>query len=242
MKINFIGTGTMGSVTRGNQSLLIDDILFDVGSGTVKRMESQKIYTKDINYLVISHFHADHFFDLPNYLIGRNIRNEHTERTLPIIGGVGLKKRVIELFNLAFGDGNKDKYNNFERDFNVKFIELNNEEEYIGEDFVIKAYELEHGACKPILGFVLEKENKKVGYATDTILCENLQKMCKEMDVICIDATNTVPTRMHIGLEEVLWLKEQNKDKRFIAIHRSDYVHNHIKEIEFPEDGEYIEI
>ena len=242
MKINFIGTGTMGSVTRGNQSLLIDDILFDVGSGTVKRMESQKIYTKDINYLVISHFHADHFFDLPNYLIGRNIRNEHTERTLPIIGGVGLKKRVIELFNLAFGDGNKDKYNNFERDFNVKFIELNNEEEYIGEDFVIKAYELEHGACKPILGFILEKENKKVGYATDTILCENLQKMCKEMDVICIDATNTVPTRMHIGLEEVLWLKEQNKDKRFIAIHRSDYVHNHIKEIEFPEDGEYIEI
>lgn len=242
MKINFIGTGTMGSVTRGNQSLLIDDILFDVGSGTVKRMESQKIYTKDINYLVISHFHADHFFDLPNYLIGRNIRNEHTERTLPIIGGVGLKKRVIELFNLAFGDGNKDKYNNFERDFNVKFIELNNEEEYIGEDFVIKAYELEHGACKPILGFILEKENKKVGYATDTILCENLQKMCKELDVICIDATNTVPTRMHIGLEEVLWLKEQNKDKRFIAIHRSDYVHNHIKEIEFPEDGEYIEI
>ena len=54
MKISFIGTGTMGSITRGNQSLLIDDILFDVGSGTVKRMESQKIYTKDIKYLVKS--------------------------------------------------------------------------------------------------------------------------------------------------------------------------------------------
>lgn len=242
MKISFIGTGTMGSITRGNQSLLIDDILFDVGSGTVKRMESQKIYTKDIKYLVISHFHADHFFDLPNYLIGRNIRNEHIERTLPIIGGVGLKKRVVELFNLAFGDGNKDKYNNFERDFNVKFIELKNEEEYIGEDFTIKAYELEHGACKPILGYVLTKDNKKVGYATDTILCENLQKIAKEVDVMCIDATNTIPTRMHIGLEEVVWLKEQNKDTRFLAIHRSDYVHNHIKEIEFPEDGECIEI
>ena len=92
MKINFIGTGTMGSITRGNQSLIIDDILFDVGSGTVKRMESQKKYTKDIKYLAISHFHADHFFDLPNFLIGRNIRNEHVSRVLPIIGGVRIKK------------------------------------------------------------------------------------------------------------------------------------------------------
>lgn len=93
MKINFIGIGTMGSITRGNQSLIIDDILFDVGSGTVKRMESQKRYTKEINYIVISHFHADHFFDLPNFLIGRNIRNEHIDRVLPIIGGVRTKKK-----------------------------------------------------------------------------------------------------------------------------------------------------
>lgn len=154
----------------------------------------------------------------------------------------GLKKRVIELFNLAFADGNKDKYNNFERDFNVKLIELKDGEEYIGEDFKIKAYDLEHGSCKPIMGYIVEKDNKKVGYATDTILCENLQKMCREADAICIDSTNTIPTKMHIGLDEVIRLKEQNKDTRFLAIHRSDYVHNHIKNIEFPEDGEVIEI
>ena len=43
MKVTFIGTGTMGSTTRGNQSLLVDDILFDVGCGTVKKIESLKI-------------------------------------------------------------------------------------------------------------------------------------------------------------------------------------------------------
>lgn len=242
MKIRFIGTGTMGSTSRGNQSLSIDNILFDVGSGTVKRMESQNFYTNEIDCLVISHFHADHFFDLPNYLIGRNIRNEYLNKTLPIIGGVGLKKRVKELFDLAFGDGNKEKYNNFERDFNVKLIELKDKEEYIGEDFKITAYELEHGRCKPILGFILEKDNKKIAYATDTVLCENLEKMCNLADVICIDCTNTIPTGMHIGLDEVLELKEKNKDTRFIAIHRSDYIHSHIKNIEFPEDGDCLEI
>lgn len=76
MKINVIGTGTMGSVSRGNQSILVDDILFDIGSGVVKKIESLKIYTKTVKYLVITHVHADHFLDLPNFLI----RKKHERR------------------------------------------------------------------------------------------------------------------------------------------------------------------
>ena len=52
MKIQCIGTGTMGSITRGSQSLVIDDMLIDVGSGVVKKMESLGIYTKTIKYLL----------------------------------------------------------------------------------------------------------------------------------------------------------------------------------------------
>lgn len=51
MKISFIGTGTMGSITRCNTSILVDDILFDIGMGTVKQIERLKIYTKSIHYI-----------------------------------------------------------------------------------------------------------------------------------------------------------------------------------------------
>ena len=80
MKINCIGTGTMGSITRGSQSILLDNILIDVGSGVVKKMESMKLYTKNVKYLLLTHVHSDHFVDLPNFLIGRNIRNENNEK------------------------------------------------------------------------------------------------------------------------------------------------------------------
>ena len=40
MEIRIIGSGTMGSITRGNQSIMVDDILFDIGSGVVKKIES----------------------------------------------------------------------------------------------------------------------------------------------------------------------------------------------------------
>lgn len=73
MKITFVGTGTMGCITRCNTSVLIDNILFDIGMGTVKQLERLKIYTKKVEYLVITHFHADHFLDIPNLLIGRGI-------------------------------------------------------------------------------------------------------------------------------------------------------------------------
>ena len=101
MKIRCIGTGTMGSIKRGNQSIMIDDILFDVGSGVVKKIEQLEIYTKSVKYLLITHVHADHFVDLPNYLIGRSIRGEDTE-VLYIICGKGVKEKIMN-FVLVMG-------------------------------------------------------------------------------------------------------------------------------------------
>ena len=241
MKIQCIGTGTMGSITRGSQSLVIDDMLIDVGSGVVKKMESLGIYTKTIKYLLITHVHSDHFVDLPNYLIGRNIRRENTE-TLHIICGKGIRAKAIQLFELCFGDGNKNKYANFDEIYNVKFIELENGETFETDSMRITAYELEHGTCKPILGFLIEKEGKVLGYATDTTLCENVKMICEKSDYAFLDATNTIPTKSHMGVEEVIWLAKEYPNTKVYAIHRSDYVHSHIHYIQFPEDGDMIEI
>lgn len=241
MKIRCIGTGTMGSVKRGNQSIMIDDILLDVGSGVVKKIEQLEIYTKSINYLLITHVHADHFVDLPNYLIGRSMRGEDTN-LLYIICGKGIKEKVIQLFELCFGDGNKEKYENFEEKYHVKFIELTNGEHFTTDQMKITAYELEHGDCKPILGFTIEKDNKIVGYATDTTLCDNVRKICEKSDYAFLDATRMFSTKSHMGLEEVIALSEEYPNTKIYAIHRNDDVYKEDVNIEFPNDGDIIEI
>ena len=38
MKVTFVGTGIMSSTTRCNTSMLVDDLLFDAGAGTVKQL------------------------------------------------------------------------------------------------------------------------------------------------------------------------------------------------------------
>ncbi len=241
MKINCIGTGTMGSTTRGNQSILIDDILFDIGSGVVKKLEEYKFKTKDINYLLITHAHADHFVDLPNLLIGRSIRNENNN-LLHIICGKGIREKVVQLFQLCFGDGVEDKYIDIEEKFNIKFIELSNEETFEDQNIKITAYELMHGGCKPILGYILEKEGKNIGYATDTILCDNVNKICQKSDIAFLDANNINATKSHMSLDDVVKMQKENHKCKVCAIHRGDYSHEKYLNIKFPEDGEIIEL
>lgn len=241
MKIRCIGTGTMGSIERGNQSIMIDDILLDVGSGVVKKIEQLKIYTKSIKFLLITHVHADHFVDLPNYLIGRSIRKENKD-LLYIICGKGIKEKVIQLFELCFGNGNPEKYKNFEEIYHVKFVELADKEYLRTDKMKITAYELQHGDCKPILGFTIEKDNKTIGYATDTTLCDNVRKICEKSDYAFLDATRMFSTKSHMGLEEVITLSKEYPDTKIYAIHRNDDVYKENVNVEFPNDGDIIEI
>ena len=188
MKVTFVGTGTMACMTRCNTSVLIEDMLFDIGMGTVKQIERLKIYTKNIKYVIVSHFHADHFLDIPNFLIGRRVRNE-LENKVIFIGPKGLRNKVKVLLTFTHGDGDEHKYDNLEERYNIEFVELENEECYKGEDFKLTAYSLKHLNCIPN-GYILEKENKTISYACDTTLCENFYKMCGLSDYMIGDVSN----------------------------------------------------
>ena len=241
MKVTFVGTGTMGSISRCNTSVLVDDILFDIGMGTVKQVEKLKIYTKSIKYLVITHFHADHFLDIPNLLIGRKIRKE-LDNKLVIIGPKGVRDKTISLMKFTHSDGNEHKYDNIEEKYNIEFVELKNEEYYETDNFKITALNLKHGECLPINGYMLEKDNKILSYACDTSFCENYYKMCSKSDYIFFDATGLKTTDMHIGVEDCKELSKKYENCMFFAIHRADYNTEEIDNIQFPNDGEILEI
>lgn len=241
MKITFVGTGTMGSTTKCNTSLLVDDILFDIGMGTVKQIERLKIYMKSVNYLVISHFHADHFLDIPNLLHGRKMRKEIQNKII-IIGPNGLRRKTIEIMNMTHGDGDEHRYDNIEEIFNIEFVELENEEQYCTNEFKITALALKHGACIPVNGYILEKENKKISYTCDTTFCDNFYKMCELSDYMIADVTKFETTDEHVGLNDFKELYKKYGNCKFYAVHRGDYNSDGINTVNFPDDGDVLEI
>lgn len=237
MKIKFIGTGNMLTSDRSNTSILINNILFDIGSGTMRQLEILNIDFNNINYIVLSHFHADHFLDIAYFLLKRRL-TQNTLHSLTIISPPNGRQKIIDLLNFVHGDGNPEKYNLIEEKFNIKIIELQNSNIFIAPDFSLTAYELNHGNCKPIYGYLLEYENHKLAYCTDTVNCENYKKLCNLSEYIFSDCNELESLPMHIGAYELLEIAKNHPSKTFFAIHRGNFENLESDNIIFPKDGD----
>jgi len=241
MNIKFIGTGTVGTVTRNNIGILVDNILLDCGMGVIKQIERYGKQITDIKYLVITHFHGDHFFDIPNLLFGRWIRRESNEKLYIILPVTG-RRKIINLMKFGFGNGNENAYENIEEEFNLKFIEMDANETYNFEDGQITSVELKHGDCIPNYGYLIKKNNITIGYTGDTEICDGFSKMCEQADYMFAEATTLMPldVNMHIAFEELKEFAEYYNKCKFYAVHRGDYNIQDRGQVNVPEDGDEI--
>lgn len=237
MNVKFIGTGNMGSIKSSNTSILIDNILFDCGMGTIKQFERLGNKVKDLNSVVISHFHADHFFDIPNLIIGKKIRGE-IDKQFYIIGPTGIRQKVYDMMIFSFGDqGPLEQY------ANIEFIELKPNETINLNNYQLTAFELKHGKTIPNYGYLLEKDNKIIGYTGDTTICDNFYKMCEKSDYIIVDTTMPTETNLaHIGINDLIKTVELYNHCKFYAVHRNDYNIPTTNKVFFPNDGDTLKI
>ena len=65
MKIKMIGTGSVSAIENNSSCLVDDKILIDCGNGIFKALLKQNISINDLDTLLITHIHGDHFLDLP---------------------------------------------------------------------------------------------------------------------------------------------------------------------------------
>ena len=230
MKITFIGTGNMGCKSRGNPSVLIDDLLIDVGCGTVKQLGKFDIETKNLKYIVISHYHSDHFADIGHFFVTRYIRKELNNR-IKIIGPIGLEERIKGFFKMTeHGEELLE---------NTEIMELKENKEANIDNYIIKPIPLSHGRIKPTYGYIIEKDNKRIGYTCDTTVCDNFEKICKSVDYLIGDANGINTNANHMGLTDFTEYAKKYKKCKFYAIHRGDYEDRN-EYVNFPEDGDVL--
>jgi len=215
---------------------MIDNILFDIGNGVVRQLDISNIDLSSIDYLVITHFHGDHFLDLPNLLLSRSFRKVLNKLT--IIGPVGIRNKTIELMRFSFGDGVKD-YNDIDEKYNVTFIELNPDAELLVNDKPLKAYKLKHANNVEELGYVYDN---KIAYLVDTTICDNYNEICKNTEYVISDVTDLETSTVHVGLNDYAKIAEAYPNNKFYAIHRNTYSTENVKNVYFPSDNYEINV
>lgn len=224
MKIKFLGTGSISSLAN-NASLMIDDnILLDVGPGIYKILLNCKIDLIKIKYVLITHLHGDHIFDIPFLLYGIYSINKNQE--LIFIGPRKLERKIKILMKEAFPLSYKTIYNSL----NIKFLNANSIKDFNTGKISVSSFPVVHGRLRNCYGYIL---NGKLAITGDTSLCNSVIDISKKVDFLICDATRQIGDNLHMGIDNIKTLAD-NKDLKIITTHMSVNSSEKLKKTIFP--------
>lgn len=106
-KLTIIGSGNWAN-DRGQPAFLLTsdgaDVLVDCGAGTLQQLRKFSIHPRDVQAIVLTHFHWDHMGDVLNFALMRWAYAKRGERhpyPLRVVGPPGLTMRFKELLTAS---------------------------------------------------------------------------------------------------------------------------------------------
>ncbi|MDA2805763.1 MBL fold metallo-hydrolase [Nocardiopsis suaedae] len=240
MKLQFIGTGSILSERMSASALVDGRLLIDTPNGSMKAMRRSGVDPGTVDLCLITHFHADHFFDAVFLLLEQGLRRSRDE-DLVLIGPSGFEERLERLFEEAYPgvlDGLRDKVR-------PRFVEFDPSGggECTEGGYGIEALPMEHTV--PTMGYrITAADGARLGYTGDTVRCPSVDRLVSECPVVVLDTSFPREGRFgHMGLEDVEAIAERWPEAALMTTHRDDdVVRAEHANIVFPADGEVFEV
>jgi ribonuclease Z len=153
LNVTFLGTaGSLPTPERNPSAILINRegemLLFDCGEGTQRQMMRARTGMMRLNYIFLTHLHADHILGIPGLL--ETMAFQGRKKPL-VIAGPTHTLRLVETFKAVCY---------FSRDFEVQAVELKPEDILCMDGYQVEAIETRHSV--PSLGYCL-KEDPRLG-------------------------------------------------------------------------------
>jgi len=223
MKIKFLGTGSgKTSLNRFHSSFLITSIkhnlLVDCGDGISKAMLNQNVDFNSIDFILISHFHADHFSGLPSLLTQMKLLSRKKDLIIFVHSS---EKDFLEDFIFH-------SYLFRERiTFNLKIISIDEENEItVSENFYFisklnshldkyKQYDSNNRLGFVSMSFYFKDDANSLIYSGDIGSENDLYLFNQKVDWFITEIT-------HIKKENILTLLEKSDPKEIILTHIGD--------------------
>ena len=216
MKIKLVGTGAMYTAYNSACTLIDNKIIVDMPNATIKQLLKENINVGLIDIILITHMHGDHTADIPFFL--KYIFNYlKIKKNIKIVGPLGIKNKIIKLFNAYNFEDEKE----IEQFFNIEFIEILENEIEI-DNYFIKSYLVLHGEEKPALGYVIDN---KLGLTGDSGLCNNIEEIFKKSQMIISDSSLDIGDSCHLGINDLDYLTKKY-NKKVLCTHLRDETRN----------------
>jgi ribonuclease BN (tRNA processing enzyme) len=150
-------------------------LLVDLGSGALGSLQ-RYADPLTIDAVLISHLHADHFFDISGYYVMRKYHPRGPAPRIPVWGPRGIKQRVARAYGLPLDPGMNEEF---------EFKRLRKGEFDLGP-FRVTAARVLH----PIEAFAfrIEHDGRALVYSGDTAGCESLCVLAAGADMFLAEA------------------------------------------------------
>jgi ribonuclease BN (tRNA processing enzyme) len=222
MQVQFVGCGdAFGSGGRQNTCFHVTghsvNCLIDCGASALPALKRYGIVRNDIDLILITHFHGDHFAGLPFFLLDAQFGRR--TRALVIAGPEGIEARLPQAMEVMFEHSSKTQ-----QKFELFVHALEPEETRSFGAVAVTPFSVVHGESGgPFLGYRLEAEGKVLAYSADTEWTETLAPLGRDADLFIAEAyTYEKNVRNHLSLKMLEAHLDAIGPKRLILTHMSD--------------------
>ena len=244
MQLRFVGCGdAFGSGGRYNTCFHVTgenvNFLIDCGASSLPALKRNGINREEIDLVLITHFHGDHFGGLPFLMLDA----QFTRRTRPLViaGPQGIERRLEQVMEALFENSTKR-----ERRFDLRIVELKPEVATGFGALSVTPFPVVHGdSGGPFLGYRIEVEGRIVAFTGDTEWTDALIPLGRDADLFiseCYFYDRTV--KNHLNLKTLSAHLAEIKPKRLILTHMGEDMLGQLGRVghETAADGMVVEI
>ena len=219
MKLHILGCGdAFGSGGRNQSGYLVEasDRLFllDCGPTTLLAMKRAGFAPRDLDAIVISHLHGDHFGGLPFFMIEYLYRGK-PDAPLTIAGPPGTGDRVLQLFEVMYRSGRKATDGEL---FN--FQVLRPEEPAAIKNIEVFPFHVPHQTHDTSLGLKVSYDGKRILFSGDSAWTDEFIKHARGVDLfLCECSFYDEQPGMHINYQTLRAHLGQLQCKRLVLTH-----------------------
>jgi ribonuclease BN (tRNA processing enzyme) len=239
MQLRFVGCGdALGSGGRANTCFHVTgksaNFLIDCGASSLPALKRLEIIRDDIDLILITHFHGDHFGGLPFLLLDA----QFTRRTRPLViaGPEGIETRLAQLMEALFEHSSKTKQR-----FDLSVVALSPGQSRSFGAVTVTPYPVVHGESGgPFLAYRIEAEGRVIAYSADTEWTETLIPAARDADLFIAEAYYYDKiVKNHLSLKTLEAHLPEINAKRLVLTHMSDDMLGRLNELPYTaaEDG-----
>ncbi len=191
-------------------------MLIDFGASALAPLRQAVPDLNQIDQILISHLHGDHFGGLPFFLLDAQFASRR-QRPLTIAGPPGIRDRITETIELLFPN-----LIDIDWRFPLTFVEFQPGIIQKFENVKVKPYKVDHPKPSPALAFRLEFSGKVFAFSGDTSWTDTLIDLAHNADLFICECHSYEPNNFgHLDWKTLDKHQNDLKAKRILLTHMS---------------------